>query len=210
MELNKYIEHTNLKADATEEDIKKLCEEVVEYSFASICVNPHFVPFVKEILNGQNIEIATVVGYPLGANTIESKVYEAIDDVENGATEINMVINIGAIKDKDFDYVKNEIEEIRDAIDGKTLKIIIDTCYLTLDELKKVIEICNETYVNFIEISIDSKVLNNIEEYKNELLEIKISNVKDYHEAIELIEMGVSRIGTNYGIEIMNHKCEEE
>ena len=110
MEINKYIEHTNLKAYATEEDIRKLCQEAIDYGFQAVVVNPHYVPFVKDLLNGTNIEIGTVVGFPLGANTIETKVYETIDAIEKGATEIDMVANIGAIKDGDFEYVKKEIE----------------------------------------------------------------------------------------------------
>ena len=216
MELNKYIDHTNLKAYAKEEDIKKLCEEAVEYGFASVCVNPHYVPLAHELLKDTNVEIDTVVGFPLGANTIETKVYEAIDCIEKGATEIDMVVNIGALKDHDYDYVKNEIEEVRDAIDGKVLKVIIETCYLTHDEIKEVTKICNETYVNFIKTSTGfgtsgAKIedIDIINENKNELLEVKASGgIKDYHDAIKYIEKGVSRIGTSNGINIINHRCD--
>ena len=216
MELNKYIDHTNLKAYAKEEDIKKLCEEAVEYGFASVCVNPHYVPLVHELLKDTNVEIDTVVGFPLGANTIETKVYEAIDCIEKGATEIDMVVNIGALKDHDYDYVKNEIEEVRDAIDGKVLKVIIETCYLTPDEIKEVTKICNETYVNFIKTSTGfgtsgAKIedIDIINENKNELLEVKASGgIKDYHDAIKYIENGVTRIGTSNGVNIINHRCD--
>ena len=153
MELNKYIEHTNLKADAKESDIRKLCEEAINYKFAAVVVNPHFVPLASLLLKNENIEIATVVGFPLGANTTEVKVYEAIDAIENGATEIDMVANIGAIKDHDYEYVKTEIEDVRNSIDGKTLKVIIETCYLDKEEIEKMTEICNETFVNFIKTS---------------------------------------------------------
>lgn len=215
MELNKYIEHTNLKAIATEEDIKRLCEEAMEYGFAAVCVNPHFVPLVKEMLNGQNIDIVTVIGFPLGANTTETKVYEAIDAIEKGATEIDMVANIGAIKDGDFDYVKKEIEDVHYSCDGKPLKVIIETGYLTEEEIKKMTEICNETFVEFIKTSTgfgprgaSLKDIDIINKNKNEILEIKASGgIKDYHQAMEFIEKGVTRIGTSHGVEIMNHKC---
>ena len=153
MELNSYIDHTNLKKDALIEDIEKLCEEAMKYHFASVCVYPYFVKAVSEYLKGSNVEICTVVGFPNGMNTTNVKVYEAIDAIENGATEIDMVINISALKNKEYDYIKNEIEEIRDAIGGKTLKVIIETCLLTDEEIVKMTEICNDTFVNFIKTS---------------------------------------------------------
>ena len=217
MELNKYIEHTNLKADAKESDIRKLCEEAINYKFAAVVVNPHFVPLASLLLKNENIEIATVVGFPLGANTTEVKVYEAIDAIENGATEIDMVANIGAIKDHDYEYVKTEIEDVRNSIDGKTLKVIIETCYLDKEEIEKMTEICNETFVNFIKTSTgygprgvslnDIDILNS---KKNEILEIKASGgIKTKKEAISLIEKGVTRIGTSSGVEIINYDCEK-
>ena len=131
MELNKYIDHTNLKPYTTKENIEKLCNEAVEYGFASVCVNPYYVKLASELLKDTNIAICTVIGFPLGQNTIDVKEFEAINAVQNGADEIDMVINIGALKDKKYDYVKKEIETIRDSIDGKILKIIIEKCYLT-------------------------------------------------------------------------------
>ena len=105
MELNSYIDHTNLKKDALIEDIEKLCEEAMKYHFASVCVYPYFVKAVSEYLKGSNVEICTVVGFPNGMNTTNVKVYEAIDAIENGATEIDMVINISALKNKEYDYI---------------------------------------------------------------------------------------------------------
>lgn len=218
MELNKYIEHTNLKATAREADIKKLCSEAIEYGFHSVCVNPSFIELASNLLKDTNIEITTVIGFPLGANTIDTKVYETVDAIEKGATEIDMVVNIGAIKDGDFDYVKREIEEVRYSCDGKPLKVIIEACYLTSEEIKKMTQICNETFVDFIKTStgfgtrgVSLEDVDIINENKNEILEIKASGgINDYHQAIELIEKGVARIGTSHSIEIMNHKCEEE
>ncbi len=216
MELNKYIEHTNLKADAKESDIRKLCEEAINYKFAAVVVNPHFVPLASLLLKNENIEVATVVGFPLGANTTEVKVYEAIDAIENGATEIDMVANIGAIKDHDYEYVKTEIEDVRNSIDGKTLKVIIETCYLDKEEIEKMTEICNETFVNFIKTStgygtrgVSLNDIDIINSKKNEILEIKASGgIKTKKDAISLIEKGVTRIGTSSGVEIINCDCE--
>lgn len=214
MEINKYIEHTNLKAYAKEEDIRNLCKEAIYYNFASVVVNPYYVPLAKDLLKDTNIEIATVIGFPLGASTIDVKVYEAIDATEKGATEIDMVANISAIKDNAYDYVKKEIEEIRDAIDGKILKVIIETCYLTEEEIIKMTKICNETFVNFIKTSTgfgsrgatleDIKIIN---ENKEDFLEIKASGgIKTKEEAISYIENGVTRIGTSSGVNIMKEE----
>lgn len=209
--MNSYIDATNLKAYATKEDIKKLCEEAEEYHFASVCVNPCYVELASELLKESTVTVCTVVGFPLGANTTMTKAYEAINAIENGATEIDMVINIGALKNKDYDYVKNEIEEIRDSIDGNILKVIIETCYLTEEEIKKMTEICNETYVHFIKTSTgfgtrgasleDIDMINSV---KNDVLEIKASGgIKTYEQASDFLEKGVTRIGTSHGKEIV-------
>ena len=214
MELNKYIDHTNLNAFSTEEDIKKLCDEAIKYKFAAVCVNPYYVSYASEYLKHENINVACVVGFPLGMNKMITKEYEAIAAIEDGADEIDMVINIGALKDKNYDYIKEEIENIRDAIDGKTLKVIIETCYLTEEEIIKMTEICNETFVNFIKTSTgfgtrgasmdDISIIN---KHKNEILEVKASGgIKDYETASSFIEAGVSRIGTSHGANIMKEE----
>lgn len=211
MELNKYIDHTNLKATATMKDIEKLCNEAIEYGFASVCVNPYYVSLASGLLKNSNVGVCTVVGFPLGMNTISVKEYEAIDSINNGATEIDMVINLGALKDKDYDYIKKEIETIRDSIGGKTLKVIIETCYLTDEEIIKMTEICNETFVNFIKTSTgfgsDGAKVEEVEmmnHYKGEILEIKASGgIKTRKSLLEFIEAGATRIGTSSGVEIM-------
>ena len=211
MELNKYIEHTNLKAYATESDIKKLCEEAVNYNFQSVVVNPHYIELAKELLKDSNVLVTSVVGFPLGANTIETKVYEAIDAIEKGADEIDMVANIGAIKDKDFEYVKKEIQDVLYSIDGKPLKVIIETCYLDKEEIKEMTKICNECFVNYIKTSTgfgtrgaSLEDIDIINENKNDILEIKASGgIKTQEDAIKFVEKGVSRIGTSNGVEIM-------
>ena len=210
MELNKYIDHTLLRADATKEDIIRLCEEAKKYHFASVCINPYFVPLAVSQLKDTYIEICTVIGFPLGSTTTTTKEFEAIEAVTAGATEIDMVINIAALKNREIDYVKKEIETVRDAIDGKVLKVIIETCYLTKEEIKIMTEICNETFVNFIKTSTgfgegakveDIKIIN---QFKNELLEIAASGgINTFEQANQFIELGVTRIGTSNGVEIM-------
>lgn len=209
--MNNYIDSTNLKMDARMKDIEALCHEAIEYHFETVCVHPYYVPFVKKLLEGSTVHVCTVVGFPLGMNTKEVKVYEAIEAVNEGADEIDMVINVGALKDKDYDYVKEEIEEVRDNIDGKTLKVIIETSLLTTDEIMKMTEICNETFVNFIKTSTgfgsrgaSIEDINTIMQYKNEVLEVKASGgIKNNKEAQTFIDMGVTRIGTSHGKDII-------
>ncbi|MBR6113314.1 MAG: deoxyribose-phosphate aldolase [Bacilli bacterium] len=211
MELNSYIDHTNLKKDSVPEDIEKLCEEAVKYHFASVCVYPYYVKAVADYLKGTNVEVCTVVGFPNGMNTTNTKVYEAIEAVDNGATEIDMVINIGALKAGEYDYVKNEIEEVRDSIGGKTLKVIIETCLLTDEEIIKMTEICNDIFVNFIKTStgFDKEgatvhVVELINKHKNEVLEIKASGgIRDIKTCEALINAGATRIGTSSGVKLM-------
>ena len=216
MELNKYIDHTNLKNTATLKDIEKLCNEAIKYKFASVCVYPYYVTLCKSLLKDANVAVCTVIGFPSGMSTTETKVFEAINSVENGADEIDMVINIAALKNKDYDYVKNEIEEIRDAIDGKVLKVIIETCLLTDKEIIKMTEICNETFVNFIKTSTgfseygarveDVELIN---DHKNDVLEIKASGgIRDIKTAETMIEAGATRLGTSSGVKLMECDCE--
>ncbi len=209
--MNSYIDSTNLKMDATMKDIEDLCHDAIENHFASVCVHPYYVPFAKKLLEGSNVLVDTVVGFPLGMNTKEVKAYEAIEAVNEGADEIDMVINVGALKDKDYDYVKEEIEEIRDAIDGKTLKVIIETSLLTEEEIIKMTQICNETFVHFIKTSTgfgsrgaSIQDIETIMKYKNEVLEVKASGgIKTHEDASKFISMGVSRIGSSHGKDIM-------
>ncbi|MDD3340807.1 MAG: deoxyribose-phosphate aldolase [Bacilli bacterium] len=209
--MNQYIDYTQLKMDATIKEIEKLCEEAKQYHFESVCVHPYYVPFAKKCLENTTVHVGTVVGFPLGMNTKEVKVYEAIESVNEGADEIDMVINVGALKDRDYDYIKDEIEEVRDAIDGKTLKVIIETSLLTKEEIIKMSEICNQTFVNFIKTSTgfgsrgasleDLAVIN---ENKSELLEIKASGgIKNLEQAEAFIKAGATRIGTSNGPAIM-------
>ncbi len=208
MEINKYIDYTNLNNLSTLKDIEKMCNEAIKYKFATVCVYPYYIPLVKKLLKDTTIEVCTVIGFPHGCNTKETKVYEAIDAVEKGADEIDMVINISALKNKNYDYIKEEIEEVRDAIDGKVIKIIIETNLLTKEEIVKMTKICNETFVNYIKTSTGGVVkvedVELINSNKNELLEIKVSGgIKDYDTALKFIKAGATRIGTSNGVEIM-------
>ena len=205
MKYAEYIDYTNLKANATTDDIKKICDGAIKYHFASVCVNPCYVSLAKELLDGTPVNVCTVVGFPLGANTIRTKEMEALIAVEDGADEIDMVINIGTIKNGDYEYVRNEIEDIMAAIDGKILKVIIETCYLTNEEIGKMTEICNDTFVNFIKTSTgygtrgvnleDIDIINN---HKNDILEIKASGgIRSIDMVESLIQNGVTRIGVS-------------
>lgn len=215
MELNNYIDHTNLKQIGTLKDIETLCNEAINYHFASVCVAPYYVPLAKKLLKDSTVAVCTVIGFPNGYSTKETKVFEAINAIENGADEIDMVININALKNKDFDYVKEEIEEIRDAIDGHILKVIIETCFLDENEIAKMTEICNDTFVNFIKTSTgfgsrgasidDLKIIN---KHKNEILEIKASGgIKTLEDAEKFINAGATRLGTSSGVAIMTDNC---
>ena len=212
MELNSYIDHTNLKVVSTLKDIEKLCDEAAKYHFASVCVSPYYVSLAKNLLKDSTVSVCTVIGFPNGYSTKETKVFEAINAIENGADEIDMVINISALKNKDYDYIKEEIEEIRDSIDGHILKVIIETCYLEEDEIIKMTKICNQTFVNFIKTSTgfgtrgaslrDVEIMN---EHKSEVLEIKASGgIKTFEDANAMINEGATRLGTSNGVEIMN------
>ena len=211
MELNSYIDHTNLKLDSTLKDIEKLCDEAIKYHFASVCVPPYYVPLAASLLKDSTVQVCTVIGFPNGYSTKEVKSYEAINAIENGANEIDMVININALKNKDYDYIKDEIEEIRDSIDGHVLKVIIETSLLDDKEIEKMTKICNETYVNFIKTSTgfgsrgaslhDLEIIN---KYKNEILEIKASGgIKNEEDAESFIKAGATRLGTSSGVTIM-------
>ena len=211
MNLSDYIDHTNLSKTATAEDIMKLCEEAKKYHFPTVCIPPYYVKAASEYLKGSTTEVCTVIGFPNGYNTTETKQYEAIDAIHNGAKEIDMVININALKNKDYDYVKDEIEAIRDSIEGRVLKVIIETCLLTEDEIIKMTEICNETFVNFIKTSTgfdkEGAKLDDVKlimEHKNEVLEVKASGgIRNAKDAEEFIKAGATRLGTSHGIDII-------
>lgn len=211
LELSSYIDHTKLGFVVIEKDIKALCTEAQENHFASVCVPPCYVKSTKELLKNSSVAVCTVVGFPFGNTETEIKVSEAELAIKQGADEIDMVINLGALKDKNYDYIIDEITEVRDACKGKILKVIVETSVLTEEELREVTKICNFTYVNFIKTSTgfgsrgaSLKDIDIINEEKNELLEIKASGgITTEEEALNFIAAGVTRIGTSSGVDIV-------
>ena len=213
MELNKYIEHTLLKQDATKNDLIKLLDEAKEYKFLGVCVNPVNVKFASEYLKDTGVKIVTVVGFPLGQTTTESKVLETIDAIKNGADEIDMVLNTGKLKDNEFDYIVNDISAIKGACQGHALKVILETDLLNSDEIKKASELCVKAGADFVKTSTgfvkngvgakveDVKLM--YETVKSAGLGVKASGgVRDKETALKMIEAGASRIGTSSGKEI--------
>ena len=213
MELNKYIEHTLLKQDAKKEELIKLFDEAIKHKFFGVCVNPVNVKLAKEYLKNSDVKIVTVIGFPLGQNTTEVKVLETIDAVKNGADEIDMVINDGKLKDQEYDYLINEIEEIKTACHGHNLKVIIETDLLTQEEIKKASEICAKAGADFVKTSTgfvkngvgakveDVKIM--FETVKEFGLGVKASGgVRDKETALKMIEAGATRIGTSSGVKI--------
>ena len=213
MQLNKYIEHTLLKQDATKVEVKKLLDEAIEHKFLGVCVNPVNIKYAKEYLKDSDVKIVTVIGFPLGQSTCESKVLETIDAVKNGADEIDMVINAGKLKDGEFDYIIDEISKIKSACQGKALKVILETDLLNQDEIKKACELCIQGGADFVKTSTgfvkngvgakveDVKLM--YETVKSAGLGVKASGgVRDKETALKMIEAGATRIGTSSGVVI--------
>ena len=212
--ISSMIDHTILKAEATREAVKTLCDEAMEYKFAAVCVNPCHVEYCNELLKGSEVKIATVIGFPLGANTKESKAFETIDAIKNGADEVDMVINIGALKDKNYNLVKEDIESVVKAANGNAIvKVIIETSLLTDDEKKKVCELSLEAKADFVKTSTgfstggatveDVKLMKSI---VGNNMEIKASGgVRDLETAQAMLEAGATRLGTSSGIKIVKN-----
>ncbi|MCI5996891.1 MAG: deoxyribose-phosphate aldolase [Peptoniphilaceae bacterium] len=212
MELNKYIDHTLLKADATYEMIDKLCEEAKKYNFFSVCVNGCHVKRCYNNLKGTNVKVCTVVGFPLGAMTTESKVFETEDAIKNGADEIDMVINIGAVKSNDFDLVFNDIKALVDVTRGKALlKVILETCLLTDEEIEKVSKLCVDAKAEFVKTSTgfstagsNEKVVTIMKNAVKDNAKVKASGgIRDKATAIRMIELGAERLGVSAGVSIV-------
>ena len=212
--MNEYFDSTLLKSTSTKKDIETLCLDAKKYRFATVCVNPCYVSYAYDLLKGTGVKVCTVIGFPLGANTTEIKVEEAKNAVKNGASEIDMVINVGFLKDKDYQYIVDEINSVKSAINGNILKVIIETCYLDNYEIKKMTEICNDTEVDFIKTSTGfgsrGASLNDIEiinKYKSDNLKVKASGgIRSREDVEKYIELGVNRIGTSNAVSIMEEK----
>lgn len=213
--LSQYIDHTLLKSDAKELDIIKLCEEAMENKFASVCINSSYVEFASKQLKDSNVNICTVIGFPLGASTTEAKAFEAEDAILKGATEIDMVINIGKLKDKNYEYVRNDIKAVVERCKGKAiLKVIIESCLLTEDEKIAVCKIAYEENANFVKTSTgfstggatieDVKLMRKV---VGDVMGVKASGgIKTYEDAVKMIEAGATRLGTSASIDIINKK----
>ena len=211
MGLNKYIDHTILKATASSSDVQKLCEEAIEHEFYSVCVNGCYVADAKQLLQGTDVKVAAVVGFPLGARTTAAKVFEAKEAVENGASEIDMVINVAKLKDGEFEYVENEILQIKEAIGDNVLKVIIETCYLTDEEKVKACELSLVAKADFVKTSTgfgtggatyeDVKLMKSV---VGDNAKVKASGgVRDKETAQKYVELGAERLGTSSGIDIV-------
>lgn len=210
MQIQDYIDHTLLKPTATISDIKKLCKEAINHKFYAVCVNGCHTKLANEQLLGSNVKLAVVVGFPLGAMSTISKVYEARNCIENGANEIDMVINVGWLKSGKYDLVQQEISSIKKAIGDKVLKVIIETCYLSNTEKVKACELAMAARANFVKTSTgfgaggatleDVKLMKDVVGSK---AKIKASGgIKDRATALKYIALGVLRIGTSSGIAI--------
>ena len=212
--LNNYIEHTLLKQDAKKEDLIKLFEEAKENKFLGVCINPCYVKCAKEYLKDTDVKIVTVIGFPLGANTTETKIFETINAVRDGADEIDMVINVTKVKDRETDYIVDEIKLIKSACGGHNLKVILETDLLDKNEIKYACECCIKGGANFVKTStgfvkngVGAKVEDVELMYKtvsSHGLKVKASGgIRDRETAIKMIEAGASRLGTSSGVKIV-------
>lgn len=210
--LSKYIDHTLLKAAATDEQITKLCEEAKQYNFASVCVNTCYVPLAAKLLANTGVKTCCVVGFPLGAMSSESKAQEAIDAIRNGANEVDMVVNVGKIKSKDWAYVKQDIEAVVLACRGKALtKVIIETCLLTDEEKVKVCTVAKLAGADFVKtstgFSTGGATAEDVKLMRQTVgpdMGVKASGgVRTYEDAMKMIQAGATRLGTSNGVAII-------
>jgi deoxyribose-phosphate aldolase len=211
------IDHTILKPEASMNEVKRVCLEALKYGFASVCINPCYVKYAADILKDSNVKVCTVIGFPLGANTTKVKAFEALNAIEDGAEEIDMVINVGALKNKDYEYVYNDIKAVVDAAkDNALVKVIIEACLLTDDEKIMTCNLSKNAGTDFVKTSTgfssggakpcDIKLMR---ETVGDKMGVKASGgVRTYADAKEMIESGASRIGASSSIKIIE-ECEE-
>ncbi len=208
---NKLIDHTLLKADATKEQITQLCKEAIENDFASVCVNPSFIPLCSDLLKGSSVKVCTVIGFPLGAMTTVSKVFEAKNAVEVGADEVDMVINIGKLKDGEKDYVRNEITEIKKACGNHILKVIIETCLLTDEEKVLACQLAKDAGADFVKTSTGFSTHGATKEdvalmrktVGKEMGVKAAGGVRNKQDLEDMVNAGATRIGTSRGVELV-------
>lgn len=211
MKLNKYIDHTLLKADASQEQIETLIEEAKKYDFASVCVNPTWVNFAAQALKATDVKVCTVIGFPLGANTPELKAFETSDAIQNGANEVDMVINIGALKSRNFDLVERDIRAVVEAAKGTLVKVIIETCLLTDDEKVRACQLAQKAGADFVKtstgFSTGGATVVDVALMRKTVgpdMGVKASGgARSYEDALAFIKAGATRIGASSGVAIM-------
>lgn len=213
--LNQYIDHTYLKANTTKADIQKLCKEAVMYNFFSVCIPPRFVKLASEYLTGSPVKVCTVIGFPLGYSTSQSKQIETKQAIKNGADEIDMVIAIGALKEKELTYVLQDIQTVLSTCKRKQnvlLKVILETALLTKEEIRVACEICSQLNVDFVKTStgfstrgVSIQDIQIMREVLPKTIQIKASGgIKTHNFALELINAGADRLGCSSSIQIIN------
>lgn len=211
MKRSKYIDQTLLKADATKEEIEKLCHEAKEYDFASVCINPYWVSLCAEILKDSDVKVCTVIGFPLGANTTATKVFETQDAIKNGADEIDMVMNIGCFKSEEYDVVLNDIKAVKQAAQDKIVKVIIETCLLNNNQIIKACQIVKDAKADFVKTSTGFSsggadvehiaLMKNV--VGNDVLIKASGGIRTTQDFDALVDAGAVRIGTSNGIGLL-------
>ncbi|NQN87283.1 deoxyribose-phosphate aldolase [Streptococcus suis] len=211
MKLNKYIDHTILKPETSKEQVAQILAEAKEYDFASVCVNPTWVAYAAQELKDSDVKVCTVIGFPLGANTPALKAFETKDAIENGADEIDMVINIGALKSKNDELVLEDIKAVVEASGDKLVKVIIETCLLTEEEKVKACQLSKEAGADFVKtstgFSTGGATVEDVALMRKTVgpdMGVKASGgARSYEDAIAFIEAGATRIGASSGVAIM-------
>lgn len=211
MNLNKYIDHTILKPFAQKEQIVNLCNEAKKYDFASVCINSSYIPLSKELLKDTSVKICTVIGFPLGACSTETKAYETKWAYDNGCDEFDMVIHIGALKDKDYDYVRNDIKAVVNAANGKCVKVIIETDLLTEEEKVMAVKLSCEAGASFVKTCTGfTQGIATVDDVKlmkeNVTNDVKVkasAGIRTLKDALALIDAGADRLGTSAAIKII-------
>lgn len=209
-EILKHVDHTLLSQTATWDEIRAICDDGVKYQTASVCIPPSYVAQAKEYVNGKTA-VCTVIGFPNGYNTTSAKVFETEDAVKNGADEIDMVINVGWLKDKKYDLVENEIRAVRAACEGKILKVIIETCFLTEEEKEKMCEIVTSAKADYIKTSTgfggDGATFDDVRLFKEHVgADVKIKaagGISSMEDAEEFLRLGADRLGTSRIVKIV-------
>lgn len=212
MNYNKMIDHTVLKADTPLETVKRICDEAMEYGFASVCINPCHVAYCADYLKDSDVNVCTVIGFPLGANTSAVKAFETKDAIANDADEIDMVMNIGALKDKNYDLVRNDVKAVVEAANGTLVKVILETCLLTEDEIKKACELCVEAKADYVKTSTGfstrGATIEDVQIMKAAVqgkAKVKAAGgVRTHEDMVKIIEAGADRIGTSAGCSLVD------